>query len=439
MQGGPIDPEQIDETAPLEVLSSLSRSINWLIRAIHKGTYRNIDSLSSIVPCLYSIIDNGFQQFIYSEEDHPEELSMRLDTDYQKCVWINRELQYFEKSFDYLHDFLSIIADESENGQWDPYYLQDYDDKGVFSFCINPCGIRYYCLYIFKELMPIFIPSYIFCEQESIIRKEFERNSSNIATILEKNFTSSKEYTGWIYEAGAVNECEVDAYVTASLLVTLANWKGYEKMLIKATDFWDSNTIQSCIKSVEALQKAPDGKKNTGQWIEFYSNKKIYRVRTAAKIAISLITLGQMGVKINDDIIKSVEEYIKNSLTKEGTCLDTSCFSDVIKARESDIPGTIASIELRLTRGIESPRELDIVDSVNWLLNQQRYDGSWPIQSKSLLDSSYKTGKANVKIRPEEHDEKNISLANTIDTIRTLSLYYKSYLNDLDKRLTRKP
>ena len=443
MQDKPIDVKRIDETAPFEVLSSLSRSVNWLIRAIHEGTFQTIDSLSNIVPCLYSIVDKGFQQFIHSEDTHPEELPMRLDTDYEKCVWINTELQHLGRGFDRLHDFLSVIADESENGQWDPFDLQDYDEKGVFSFCVNPCRIRYCCLYIFKDLMPIFVPSYIFCEQESILRKEFERNRSNIGTILEKNFTSSREYTGWLYEAGAANKCEVDAYVTASLLVTLAQWKEKEHkdMLIKGTDFWDSHTVQSCVRSIEALQKTektPDGK-NIGRWLEFYSNMDIFRVRTAARIAISLISLGQRGAKIADDIIDNVERYISASLTEEGTCMDIACFSDVTKARESDIPGTIASIELDLTRGRKSPRALDIVDSVNWLLNQQRYDGSWPIQSKSLLDSSHKIGKANVKIRPEEHDEKNISLANTIDAIRTLVLYYQSYLNDLDKRLAPKP
>ena len=440
MQDKPIDLERFDETAPFEVLSSLSRSINWVIKNIHKGTYQDIDSMSNIITCLHSIVDNGFQQFIYGEEDHPEELPIRLVTDHQKLVWIDTELRYFEKSFDLLHDFLSIISNESENGEWDRIALLDYENKGIFSFCFSNCDVKYCCLYVFKELFPIFTPSYVFRRQDSIIRKQFERNSSKIATILERNFTSSDKDTGWTYKAGALNECGVDAYVTASLLVSLEKWKGYENIIKQATNFLNSNTIKSCIKSIQKLQ-VPDGK-HAGGWKEIYANKEEYRVRTAAKIAISLFTLRQMGFNIGFDtienMIKQAREFMKRSLTEEGTCSDMSCFSDVTKARESDIPGTIALIELDLTWGKEGPRGLDTVYRVNWLLNQQRYDGSWPILSKSLLDSSKVSGNTSIKIGPEEHNEENISLNNTVDAIRTLILYYKSYLTELDARLASK-
>lgn len=433
MQDKPIDLERIDETAPFEILSSLSRSINWLIKAIHKGTYQDIDSLSSIVPCLYAIIDNGFQQFIYSEEDYPEELPMRLVTDHQKLVWIDTELRYLEKSFDQLYYFLLIISEESEAGQeWAPDALDDY--KNIFdSFCPSMCSIKHTCLYEFKELMQIFVPSHIFGGKDSIMHQVFERNRSNIATILETNFLRTGNDAGWTYKAGYATKCGIDAYVTASLLLSLANWKGYEKMLLKAVNFWDSSIIKSCIQSINSLQEK-DGE-NAGSWKEFYANNIIYRVRTTAKIAIFLISLRQMGIQVSNEIINKARERVKNSFTEKGSCSDISCFSDVTKARESDIPGTIASIELDLTEGITGPRELDTVDRVNWLLNQQRYDGSWPILSKSLLDSSKEAGNTHVKFTPEEHKEKNISLDNTVDAIRTLILYYKSYLNDLDKRL----
>jgi len=401
-------------------------------------------------------MESGFQRFVCPIDCRPnikdkmvQELhqlsagfGVKLTTEESKSKWLDEILKkhFSSRLLELLAGYFELVSEVSCSGK-PPATYRKREHIESFSFCPE-CDDRFMCLYIFKELFPIFRP-HITSTRNTILNKIFKESIEEIRCILDENFNAKGNEAGWPYIAGHRKEEEIDAYVTASLVNKLTEWRNHQNIIGLRNDFWkDQKNIDSCIQAISRLQETKSridtvmeertGEKVDikGSWRECYEGRNtVHRVRTAARI---VTYLRQLGIDPQRAVIREAKGFIERAFEngKRPYCVDLTCFKDSPLALLSDIAGTIAALEMDMHLEKDC-KDKNMLGRVIWLLDQQRSDGALPILTRDLLDKHKGTNRIRPPLnQPNGHEQYNVSLTNTVDAIRVLIPYLGRYLSD---------
>lgn len=175
-----------------------------------------------------------------------------------------------------------------------------------------------------------------------------------------------------------------------------------------------------------------------GSWNEgFWGGIRVNRVKSTSSIARMLYEIDKDS-EIIKGIVGNAKIFVEGTFGNKNYALDDASFRDINVSIVSDISGTISGLLFLMT----IKDGFDIQDSyieskIEWIIDQQRPDGAFPILSNKFIKDygkhliTTKTGKEETIIKKAIRENKkerkryNISLNNTIDTIELLILYLK--------------
>lgn len=428
-----------------DVTVTISRATQWLLNTFtpqfeikEEYNYHDLDGMCARISALMILADNQFNQYDINQE-------LKLDENEKRANWLSGYIQNFKNFDNYVNKYLDILRSERLLNPWELV-----DHERIFWSC-RQCPTRLTCLYVFKDVFSIFKPPLVQIEG-TYLNQLFRSNIDKINDVLNKTFIyeAVTHRCGWPNSNKETSidlqrKTRIDAYMTASIMSVITDWKTEgEKCSIKLPiieNIEDQKLYDMCIQTIKELQIKDDISVSReligdminikGSWNEgYWGNYLVSRMKSTANIASFLYRIDN---KSNE--VRMAKQFIDASFGNNPYVIDLVSFRDTYCSTLSDISGTTASLKfyIELSNDHEFSKYLNcktplILDKIKWLINQQRNDGAWPVISENLFQVYKDTNYIRTNLRDDKKRKiHNVSLPNTVDAIKVLTLFLKKY------------